>query len=265
MQAAARGRLVYNKTMPKKPAKRTRNLYDPKAREPFKLSRSKIELFIDCPRCFYLDRRLGIGRPEGPPFTLNKAVDALLKKEFDAHRAKGEPHPLMEQYGIDAVPFAHKEMDQWRENFVGVQYLHEPTNLLITGAVDDIWVRPGGELLVVDYKATSTAKEISLEDEWKQGYKRQMEIYQWLMRHNGFKVSDTGYFVYVNGRTDPEAFDGKLEFDVQILPYRGNDEWVEKAIVNAHGCLERDVIPDASADCAYCPYVEARREAEEER
>lgn len=245
-----------------KPAKRTRNLYSPKAREPFKLSRSKIELFINCPRCFYLDRRLGISRPDGPPFTLNKAVDALLKKEFDAHRAKGEPHPLMEQYGIDAVPFAHKEMEKWRENFVGVQYLHKPTNLLITGAVDDIWVRPNGELLVVDYKATSTAKEISLDDEWKQGYKRQMEIYQWLMRRNEFKVSDTGYFVYVNGRADMEAFDGKLEFDVQIISYKGNDEWVEKAIANAHRCLNRDELPDVSPDCSYCPYAEARREAE---
>ena len=244
-----------------KPAKRTRNLYEPGAQAPFKLSRSKIELFINCPRCFYLDRRMGIGRPDGPPFTLNKAVDALLKKEFDIHRAKKEPHPLMEQYGIEAIPFAHKDLDAWRENFVGVQYLHEPTNLLITGAVDDVWKKANGELLVVDYKATSTAKEISLEDEYKQGYKRQMEIYQWLLRRNGFKVSDTGYFVYVNGRTDMEAFDGKLEFDVQIISYRGNDEWVEKAIQNAHRILEHDTFPDASPSCEYCPYVVARREA----
>ena len=74
---------------------RTRGLFEPNLREPFKLSRSKIELFMDCPRCFYLDRKLGVGRPPGFPFSLNSAVDALLKKEFDVLRAKNKKHPLM--------------------------------------------------------------------------------------------------------------------------------------------------------------------------
>jgi len=77
---------------------------------------------------------------------------------------------------IDAVPFAHENMNVWRENFKGVQYLHEPTNLLITGAVDDIWVNKQGELIVVDYKATSKNDEVNLDAEWQDGYKRQMEI-----------------------------------------------------------------------------------------
>jgi len=60
-----------------------RKLFDPDSDKPFALSRSKVELFQDCPRCFYLDRRLGIARPPGFPFNLNSAVDALLKTEFD--------------------------------------------------------------------------------------------------------------------------------------------------------------------------------------
>ncbi|MDO8743015.1 MAG: hypothetical protein Q7J30_00410, partial [Candidatus Azambacteria bacterium] len=75
--------------------KRSRNIFDPAAKAPFKLSRSKIDNFLACPRCFYLDRRLGVGQPPGFPFNLNKAVDTLLKKEFDIHRAAGNPHPLM--------------------------------------------------------------------------------------------------------------------------------------------------------------------------
>src|SRR3989338_11141376 len=123
----------------------------------WKLSRSKIDLFTECERCFYLDNKLGIGRPRGPAFTLNIAVDALLKKEFDMHRTDGTPHPLMKKYGVDAVPLRHKNIDVWRENFVGGQHRHEPTGMLITGAVDDIWENPKGELLVVDYKATAKA------------------------------------------------------------------------------------------------------------
>ena len=200
--------------------KRTRNIFDPASKDPYKLSRSKIERFIDCPRCFYLDRRLGVDRVAGPAFTLNSATDTLLKKEFDVCRREGKPHPLMLKYNVDAVPFRHPDIDEWRENFKGVQYHHKPTNLLITGAVDDIWVNPERELIVVDYKSTSTTKEIDLDDgtRWKEGYKRQMEIYQWLLRRNRFTVSDTGYFVYVNADTGQDAFDSKLVFEEQLIP-----------------------------------------------
>jgi len=84
-----------------------------------------------------------------------------------------------------------------------------------------------------------------------------MEMYQWLLRQNGFKVSDIGYFVYVNGRTDVKAFDGKLEFDVKIIPYQGNDKWVDGAIINLHQCLMGDQVPVASSNCDYCSYREA--------
>ncbi len=123
---------------------RTRNRFDPSSSEPFKLSRSKIEDFVRCPRCFYLDRRLGLARPSIPGYTLNSAVDTLLKKEFDVLRRAGKPHAIMEAYGVEAVPFVHESLDQWRENFHGVQYLHEPTNFLVFGAVDDLWVTPAG-------------------------------------------------------------------------------------------------------------------------
>lgn len=241
--------------------RRTRNIFDPASSEPFKISRSKLDLFLNCPRCFYLDRRLGVGRPPGFPFSLNSAVDALLKKEFDIHRAAGTAHPLMERYGIDAVPYSHEKMEEWRDSLRrGIQYLHEETGLLLTGGVDDVWVNPGGELLIVDYKATSKSGEVSLDADWQIGYKRQMEIYQWLFRKNGFAVSRTGYFVYCNGDADKEAFDGKLEFDVKVIPYVGDDGWIEGALSDAKACLMSPTIPQPAEDCDYCRYVAAVRE-----
>ena len=224
----------------------------------FSLSRSKIDLFSNCPRCFYIDNKLGVARPPGYPFSLNSAVDTLLKKEFDSHRAKGEPHPLMKEYGIDAIPFKHSKMEEWRDALRhGVKYQDKENGFLIRGAVDDIWVNPKGELIVVDYKATSKDGEVSLDADWQIGYKRQMEVYQWLLRKNKFKVSDVGYFVYVNGRTDLEAFDGKLEFDVRVISYKGDDFWIEKTIKDIKECLESDEIPKANNDCDYCRYREA--------
>lgn len=243
-------------------AKRTRNIFDPKSKEPFKLSRSKIDLFLNCPRCFYMDRRLGVGRPPGFPFNLNSAVDALLKKEFDIHRANKTAHPLMEKYGVDAVPFDHEKIEEWRDSLRrGVQYLDEKVNLILSGGVDDVWVNPKGELIVVDYKATSKSSEVNLDADWQIGYKRQMEVYQWLFRKNGFKVNETGYFVYCNGDADKEAFDGKLEFDIKVIPYKGDDSWVEKSLADAKKCLMSSRIPKTSDDCDYCNYIMAVNEA----
>lgn len=247
-------------------ANRTRNLFDPQGTEPFRLSRSKLELFLDCPRCFYLDRRLGVGRPPGFPFSLNSAVDTLLKKEFDIHRGRGTAHPLMKAYGIDAVPYQNDKIDEWRDSLRrGITYHHAESNFLFTGGVDDVWMAPNGDLIIVDYKATAKMGEVNLDAAWQDGYKRQMEMYQWLFRRNGFTVSDTGYFVYCNGRTDAEVFDGKLEFDVKLLPYAGNDQWVEGALVAAHQCLIEDALPPASADCDYCAYRQATSEVEDRR
>ncbi len=241
--------------------KRKRNLYDPGSAKPYKLSRSKIDRYIECKRCFYVDRRLGVDRPPGFPFNLNTAVDTLLKKEFDVHRAASTQHPLLEAYGVDARPVPHDDLDAWRKNFVGVQYLHEPTNLIITGAIDDLWQSSDRDYIVVDYKATSKNAVIEVLDQpWQDGYKRQMEIYQWLLRRNGLDVSDTGYFVYCNGVTDKAAFDAKLEFDITLIPYEGSDDWVEETIVDIHTCLNSDELPRANFKCDYCRYRQAVEE-----
>lgn len=242
---------------------RKSNLYDPEATKDFRLSRSKIDLFISCPRCFYLDRKLGVGQPPGFPFSLNSAVDKLLKKEFDINRARGIAHPLMKTYGIDAVPLKDPRMDIWRDSLRGgITYRIPGTNVVITGGIDDLWQKPDGELIIVDYKATSKEEEVTLDAEWQNGYKRQMEIYQWLFRRNGFKVSNTGYFVYCNGRTDPAAFDGKLEFDIKIIPYIGNDNWVEDTILAAIKVLHNQDLPPSGPDCDYCKYRNAAIGAE---
>lgn len=236
-------------------ARKTKNLFDPQSKTPFKLSRSKIELFLNCPRCFYLDRRLGVGQPPGFPFALNSAVDKLLKKEFDFYRAKQAAHPLMQTSGIKAIPFKHEKLNHWRDALRGgIEYLHSPANLLLTEAIDDLWVTLDEQLIIVDYKSTSKEEEVNIDADWQISYKRQMEIYQWLFRHNGFKVSPTGYFVYCNGLTNRDTFDAKLDFDIKIIPYLGNDTWIEAKIIEMHKCLMSPEIPAAGADCDFCKY-----------
>jgi CRISPR/Cas system-associated exonuclease Cas4 (RecB family) len=236
--------------------------YQPGQKTPFKISRSKIELYMQCQRCFWLDVRLKIRRPDGPPFNINKAIDELFKKEFDAYRKKQEPHPLMVEYSVDAVPFEHDKMNVWRENFTGVTTVHELTNLHIFGAVDDIWVNPAGELIVVDYKATAKASDVSIDSDWQIAYKRQMEIYQWLLRQNDFNVSDTGYFVYTNGRMDLDAFNDHVEFKTKVIPYTGSDTWIEKTLNDLKNVMDGEM-PSVGRSlmggpCEFCEYARAR-------
>ena len=225
----------------------------------WRLSRSKIELFNECPRCFYLDNKLGTARPRGPAFTLNIAVDALLKKEFDVHRADGTKHPLCDKYDIDAVPFDHKDINTWRENFEGIEYKDPGTGFTISGAIDDLWKGADGKLIVVDYKATSKDGSIdSLDDSsWKDSYARQMGVYQWLLRKNGFDVSPMGYFVYANAKSDKKAFDAQLEFDITLVPCEGDTSWIDDVLPKIKQTLDSEDIPPTGKACEFCPYREA--------
>lgn len=219
---------------------------------------------MQCPRCFWLDVRLKITRPSGPPFNINKAIDELFKKEFDVHRAAGTPHPIMADNQVKAVPYQHESLDEWRHNFTGITTLHEPTNLHVFGAVDDIWANEDGELIVVDYKATSKDKEVDISSEWQISYKRQLETYQWLLRQNGFTVSDTGYFVYTNARMDLDGFNDRLEFRTKLIPYSGNDEWVEPTLLKMKETMEGDMPAVGTAamggECDFCAYARSRTE-----
>lgn len=238
--------------------------YKPGQTAPFKVSRSKIELFMQCPRCFWLDTRLKITRPSSPPFNINKAIDELLKKEFDTYRVKQKPHPLMVEYGIEAVPMQHDDLGTWRYNFTGVFTLHKPTNLHVFGAIDDVWVDTDGQLIVVDYKATAKDKPVSIDSDWQMSYKRQLEVYEWLLRQNGFKVSDTGYFVYTNGRMDRDGFFDKVEFSTKVIPYTGSDAWIEPTLLKMKECLEGSMPAVGNAamggECDFCLYAKKRTE-----
>ncbi|MDP2651620.1 MAG: PD-(D/E)XK nuclease family protein [bacterium] len=244
------------------PKKRSYGQFDPSSSEPFKISRSKLDTFTECPRCSFLDLRFGVKRPSMPAFTLNNAVDELLKREFDIHRANASQHPLLARYGLDAVPLNDERMEEWRDALRrGISYLHTPTNIQLRGGIDDVWVNPAGEFIIVDYKATSKKIGPRTEDDLYDQYKRQMEIYQWLFRRNGFTVSPTGYFVYVNGKSDAKAFDGKLEFDVELISYTGSDVWVEPALYDLKKMLTNDEIPPigisfGGGPCEYCTYRE---------
>ena len=238
--------------------KRTRNIYDPYSENTFNISRTRIELFMECPRCFYIDRRLGVDRPPGFPFTINNTVDSRLKNEFDKYRLIGNPHPLMKENNVDAIPANHPKINEWRENFKGIKHYHEKTNITITGAIDDLWINSKKELIIVDYKATSNKESIyELNNTWHNAYRRQMDIYQWLLIQNENAVSEVSYFLYCNAKKEDIDFNNNLNFEMTLIPYKADPSWIENKIYDIKNCLDSSNIPEASMKCDYCKYIQS--------
>lgn len=233
-------------------------LFNPRSKKPFRVSRTKIELFLRCPRCFYLNQRLGIKIPGGPPFGLNIRIDDLLKKDADRLREKQLPNPRAQKCGINAVPFDHSDIKKWLDVFnnTGLEYLHAPTNLLVFGAPDDIWVIDNIELSVVDAKATHSNKTLEESYFWEEN-KRQVELYSWLLARQGLysPVSNTSYFVRINTRKDQNSFDGNhLDFEDKVIPYTGNNAWVEPTLIALKTCLMQNELPSPNKKCSHCKY-----------
>lgn len=225
----------------------------------WRLSRSKIDFFFECERCFYLDNVLGTKRPGFPSFNLNIAVDELFKNEFDKYREEKTPHPIMEEYKINAVPFEHEKMDTWRDPFVGITHTDEATGLVISGGVDDVWMNPDKSLIIVDYKSTSKDGRIDKlgDSPWEKQYSRQLGIYRWLLEKNGFKVQPTGYLVYANADKSLPAFDNKLNFESTLVPVETDVNWIEAKLAEIKVCLDRKDLPPCGERCEFCVYREA--------
>ena len=223
-----------------------------------RLSRSKVDLFIQCPLCFWLDQKSKVKRPSGPPFSLNIAVDHLLKNEFDESRGKDIPERLARE-NLSFVPTNHPLLSRWRENFKGVTRQYRGIEFF--GAIDDLWHDMFGVHYVVDYKATSKADEVSLDADWQIAYKRQVEFYQWLLRGNDLEVSNQAWFVYANGIKGDSSFDDQLVFKTKLLSYDGDASWIEPTLDRLIECLASSFAPEASHDCDYCNYVHKRMAA----
>jgi hypothetical protein len=227
------------------------------------LSRTAIEQHLRCPLCFFLQRKLGVRPPAMIPLTLAVATDALLKNEFDAIRETGASHPLWQREGLRFRAFDHPDIDAWRNNRRGIRVVHA-SGVEVYGAVDDVWQdRDTGVLHIVDYKSTSKKDEPSLEGGFGDGYKRQIEIYQWLFREAGYPVSSTGYFLYVNGSKQGTFYpngntEGVMRFASTLIPYEGTSDWVDNAISDAVNCLKQDVLPASGGDCDSCRYFSER-------
>jgi len=269
------------KPLPKKKNPRHWGRYEEGRAEPFELSRGSIDKMVKCEACWWLEKAMGLKQPGTPPFAINSNTDLLLKRDHDRYRGKS-PSPIMKAQGLGHLrPYAHPDLNKWTDSVAfgkpgHFNCLHEETNILFGGGIDDIFENPAtGELHIVDYKSTSqeglgkTVRD-PLDDtflwpkddpmkkeDFKAGYRRQADMYQWILRRMGFKVSNTAYFLYVDGlaldfggmldEEDTEA--AWMKFEAKIMTYEGNDSWVEDALYRAKELVQQEEMPEHGYWC----------------
>ena len=157
--------------------KRHRSTFNPDNPAPYELSRSRIENFVRCPACFYLQQVKAVPYPSIPGYNINEATDVLLKRDFDKYRGGPETHPFLVKLGMEhLVPFEHEDFEKWTQSMhFGAEgrmnTVHEESNIKLGDGLDDVWLNKiTNELHIVDYKSTSQKspnKEITLDDYWK--------------------------------------------------------------------------------------------------
>ena len=224
-----------------------------------KLSRSRWENFIRCPFCFYLKEKHNIDPPSTPRFNINMRVDSLLKEEFDQYRANQQPHPIFKKYNLNFVPFKldEQKLKDFRNNFKGVRAKSIKTSYTLFGSLDDLWLnKDNGEVVIVDYKATSNKNElnyITSDKSYHKSYLRQLEFYAYLLKLNNYKVNKTGYWILCNaGRSDQKIFGGNLDFKIDLLSYDLKTDYIENTLVELEKCYNSEKIPPLNTYCGTC-------------
>ena len=240
------------------PIVRERQRYVVDSDQPFKISRTKIELFYNCPRCFYKNIKLGLREPSSPGWAINSAVDSLLKKEMDFCRKEDRPHAVFKENNLNIKPFKHEDIEMLQNSRKGIQFLDKEHNFLLYGGVDDIMINENDKLVVIDFKATAKKSDIiSAKNVYGNGasYKRQLEIYSWLLQQNGFDVSSTGYLMYYNGDASKPYLGQEMYFRRTLVPFELDTEWIAPMISKMHECLQLDKMP-SEYECDECLYIE---------
>ncbi len=215
---------------------------------PYTLSPSKLNLLEDCSRCFYLSLVKKINRPAGIFPSLPSGVDKILKAHFDRFMERGQLPPELKKNGATAYKlFDNKELlDVWRNNFKGIEYLDGNSGIKLRGAVDNILVK-GKKLIVLDYKT----RGFPLKEDTHHHYQDQLNIYNFLLRKNGYETEDYSYLLFYMPEKVIET--GEFVFNTELVKMDINVRHAEKLFNKAIDVLNGKM-PKCSKECEYCSW-----------
>ncbi len=210
-------------------------------------SPSSLSLLKDCPRCFWLHFNKKIRRPAGIFPSLPGGMDKILKIHFDNFMERGILPPELK--GLkDVKLFNDKEkLDLWRNNRKGIQFIHKEGHIL-RGAVDNI-LKKGKKLIVLDYKT----RGYPLKEDTAEHYQDQLDIYNFLLKENGYKTEDYAYLLFYHPKTVTES--GNVVFNTDLVKMKVSTENAENIINKALKILKGNM-PKPAEKCQFCKWVD---------
>ena len=214
----------------------------------YKFSPSSLSLLKDCPRCFWLHFNKNIKRPDSIFPSLPSGMDKVLKEHFDRFMKKGELPPELQKLNGEVKLFNNEELLKvWRSNFKGIQWTDKKGNL-IHGAIDNL-LQKKNKLIVLDYKT----RGFPLKEDTHKHYQDQMDIYNFLLRKNGYATEDYTYLLFYHPHQVEE--NGHVCFNTDLVKIKVDIENAEKIFKKAVQVLEND-IPASSEECGFCKWVQ---------
>lgn len=214
-----------------------------------KISRSRLQRFLDCPKCEWLNYR-GIKHPEGFPFTINTQVDKALKIARIKNNLlkRDTPYRLKANYKGHEIYGLPDDILVVRHDFNGFM---KNEMLDLTGG-NFIGKFKANERILIDYKATgATGKPMKYDS-----MKNQLDFYWYIMSKMYRHVSKHAFWYYVEFKADVNII---LSHKRRMIHYIPNPTWVEDALDDLIDTLEDEYPPESSKECKYCKYVESRR------
>lgn len=212
---------------------------------PYKFSPSSLNLLKECPRCFWLQFNKGIKRPDSIFPSLPSGMDKVLKAHFDSFIGKGLP-PELKLSGKYKLFDDASLLVSWRNNFKGISYTDKKGNIL-HGTVDNILVK-NSKLVVLDYKT----RGFPLKEDTANHYQDQLDIYNFLLRKNGFKTLNYAYLLFYHPSN--VEISGNVVFNTDLVKMKINVLNASSIFSNALKVLNSD-IPESSEECGYCTWI----------
>lgn len=196
-----------------------------------------------CPRCFWLKRHVG-DTPGGFPGIFS-TIDSLTKKSakrsFDSN---GIPPGWLGIRGLTEILFVPKiKVD-----------MSEYGGWILTGAVDDAFVRDDGTVHIVDYK---TAKYTHTQDELRPEYDVQLNAYALALPKMGFGKVSRLSLVYCEPNEDLDSDDDfTLSFHTHLEDVAVRPDIVPKLLLHARSILHADIPESVDACTGICSWIE---------
>src|SRR3989344_7189368 len=213
-----------------------------------KLSPSSMNLIEECPRCFWLQVVKNVKRPSGAFPSLPSGVDKMLKEHFDRFRDRDDLPPELKDLK-DVKLFDNKDLlKTWRNNLKGIEFYDEENDVLLHGAVDNL-LSKDNKLIVLDYKTRGFA----LKEDTAHHYQDQLDIYNFLLRKNGYETEDYAYLLFYMPEKVLET--GEFVFKTELIKMKVDVEHAEFLFKRAIKIIQGE-IPGPSKDCKYCKWGE---------